>query len=83
MRAALKRATEGPDAPVRELLDESALAAATADDPQPGYRTGTELVLALDFWLRGQNVGLGSTWSSEPHRGGDVRPRGRPPDERG
>ncbi|MEU7348425.1 hypothetical protein ABZ778_31890 [Streptomyces bacillaris] len=59
MRAALKRATEGPDAPVRELLDESALAAATADDPQPGYRTGTELVLALDFWLRGQNVGLG------------------------
>ncbi|MFJ9327510.1 asparagine synthase (glutamine-hydrolyzing) [Streptomyces sp. NPDC101230] len=58
LRASLKRATEGPDAPVRELLDETALAAATADDPRPGYRTGTELVLALDFWLRGQNVGL-------------------------
>ncbi|NEE50177.1 asparagine synthetase B, partial [Streptomyces sp. SID8455] len=58
LRASLKRATEGPDSPVRELLDEDALAAATADDPRPGYRTGTELVLALDFWLRGQNVGL-------------------------
>ncbi|MEO3977690.1 asparagine synthase (glutamine-hydrolyzing) [Streptomyces sp. CAU 1734] len=58
LRASLKRATEGPDAPVREFLDEEALAAATADNPQPGYRTGTELVLALDFWLRGQDVDL-------------------------
>jgi asparagine synthase (glutamine-hydrolysing) len=58
LRTALKRATEGPDAPVREFLDEEALAAATADDPRPGYRTGTELVLALDFWLRSQDVDL-------------------------
>ncbi|MEU6731920.1 asparagine synthase (glutamine-hydrolyzing) [Streptomyces physcomitrii] len=58
LRTSLKRVTEGPAAPVRELLDEEALAAATADDPAPGYRTGTELVLALDFWLRTQDVDL-------------------------
>ncbi|HET9381395.1 MAG TPA: asparagine synthase (glutamine-hydrolyzing) [Streptomyces sp.] len=58
LRAALKRVTDGPAAPVRELLDETALAAATADDPAPGYRTGTELVLALDFWLRTYDVDL-------------------------
>ncbi|EST38482.1 hypothetical protein N566_07240 [Streptomycetaceae bacterium MP113-05] len=58
LRTALKRVTDGPAAPVRELLDEEALAAATADDPQPGYRTGTELVLALDFWLRTHDVDL-------------------------
>ncbi|MCF3101318.1 asparagine synthase (glutamine-hydrolyzing) [Streptomyces roseoverticillatus] len=58
LRTALKRVTEGPDSPVRPLLDGPSLAAATADDPQPGYRTGTELVLALDFWLRTHDVSL-------------------------
>ncbi|MCZ7417488.1 MULTISPECIES: asparagine synthase (glutamine-hydrolyzing) [unclassified Streptomyces] len=58
LRAALRRVTDGTDSPVRELLDEEALAAATAEDPRPGYRTGTELVLALDFWLRRHDVDL-------------------------
>ncbi|MFC5722927.1 asparagine synthase (glutamine-hydrolyzing) [Streptomyces gamaensis] len=58
LRTALRRATEGPDAPVRALLDGSALAAATAESPAPGYRTGTELVLALDHWLRTHDVAL-------------------------
>ncbi|MFE0047015.1 asparagine synthase (glutamine-hydrolyzing) [Streptomyces albireticuli] len=58
LRTALKRATSGPDAPVRALLDGPSLAAATADDPAPGFRTGTELVLALDFWLRRHDVAL-------------------------
>lgn len=58
LRSALKRVTDGPSSLVRDLLDEEALAAATADDPAPGYRTGTELVLALDFWLRRHDVDL-------------------------
>ncbi|MEU1814717.1 asparagine synthase (glutamine-hydrolyzing) [Streptomyces roseifaciens] len=58
LRGALKRATEGPDSLVRPLLDGPSLAAATADDPRPGYRTGSELVLALDFWLRTHDVSL-------------------------
>ncbi|WP_058041566.1 asparagine synthase (glutamine-hydrolyzing) [Streptomyces roseifaciens] len=58
LRSALKRATEGPDSLVRPLLDGPSLAAATADDPRPGYRTGSELVLALDFWLRTHDVSL-------------------------
>ncbi|MGK5629445.1 asparagine synthase (glutamine-hydrolyzing) [Streptomyces sp. URMC 123] len=58
LRTGLKRVTEGPDAPVRALLDAPSLAAATADDAGPAFRTSTELVLALDFWLRSYDVSL-------------------------
>ncbi|TVL90595.1 asparagine synthase (glutamine-hydrolyzing) [Streptomyces sp. SAJ15] len=58
LRDELRRLLADPDATVRPLLDTGALAEAQADPTGGGFRAGTELVLALDAWLRQYRTAL-------------------------
>ncbi|MFI9722529.1 asparagine synthase (glutamine-hydrolyzing) [Streptomyces sp. NPDC052396] len=48
----LRKVAADSDSPVRPLLDSSALAEALREGAAEPFRTGTELVLGLDTWLR-------------------------------
>ncbi|MFD7238632.1 asparagine synthase (glutamine-hydrolyzing) [Streptomyces syringium] len=52
LRTELKRVMADNDAPVRPLLDTASVAQALADDAGESFRTGTELVLGINSWLR-------------------------------
>ncbi|MFG2494400.1 asparagine synthase (glutamine-hydrolyzing) [Streptomyces caniferus] len=52
LRAELKALCADRDAPVRPLLDRTAMAEATADGASGAIRPGAELVLGMNAWLR-------------------------------
>ncbi|MGK5628830.1 asparagine synthase (glutamine-hydrolyzing) [Streptomyces sp. URMC 123] len=52
LRGALNEVLADKNAPVHELLDSAAAAEALADESGTAFRTGSELVLSLDHWLR-------------------------------
>ncbi|KNB49648.1 asparagine synthase (glutamine-hydrolyzing) [Streptomyces caatingaensis] len=58
LRAELRQLAADKDAPVRHLLDDSALTTALSPDSGTRYRGATELVLGLDAWLRDGGIDL-------------------------
>ncbi|MGI5256975.1 asparagine synthase (glutamine-hydrolyzing) [Streptomyces angustmyceticus] len=58
LRAGLTALAADRDAPVRPLLDRTALAAATADGASRDIRPAAELVLGMDAWLRTTGTSL-------------------------
>lgn len=60
LRAELERVARDRDNPVHALLDERSLTTAVTEGlaADGGLRTGAELALALEFWLRTQDVRL-------------------------
>ncbi|GES33112.1 asparagine synthase (glutamine-hydrolyzing) [Streptomyces angustmyceticus] len=58
LRAGLTALAADRDAPVRPLLDRTALAAATADGAGRDIRPAAELVLGMDAWLRTTGTSL-------------------------
>ncbi|GAA0498717.1 asparagine synthase (glutamine-hydrolyzing) [Streptomyces sp. NPDC046215] len=58
LRAELARVLADKDAPVRPLLDTTAVARSLDDDAGNTFRMATELVLGLDTWLRRYGVAL-------------------------
>ncbi|MEV4438814.1 asparagine synthase (glutamine-hydrolyzing) [Streptomyces sp. NPDC049577] len=58
LRAGLRRVLADPGAPVRPLLDTTAVARALAEDAGESFRSGTETVLNLNTWLATSNTTL-------------------------
>ncbi|MFJ6790372.1 asparagine synthase (glutamine-hydrolyzing) [Streptomyces angustmyceticus] len=58
LRAGLTALAADRDAPVRPLLDRTALTAATADGASRDIRPAAELVLGMDAWLRTTGTSL-------------------------
>lgn len=58
LREELRGLLDDAGAPVRELVDTAAAAEAVASAPGPDLRNSSEIVLALDAWLRRYDVTL-------------------------
>jgi asparagine synthase (glutamine-hydrolysing) len=58
LREELRALLADAGAPVRELVDTAAAAEAVASAPGPDLRNSSEIVLALDAWLRRYDVTL-------------------------
>ncbi|MEV5510042.1 asparagine synthase (glutamine-hydrolyzing) [Streptomyces orinoci] len=58
LREELRKVAADQDSPVRPLLDSEALAKALGEGSPDAYRTGAELVLGLDTWLRTRGTEL-------------------------
>lgn len=58
LQTELRRVAADQDSPVRPLLDDESIAAALSDGGAEAYRSGAEVVLGLDAWLRSGGIEL-------------------------